>query len=65
MEPIGYQTMDWADDAARMLTQLNQLGAQGWEVCAQGHARTGNVVIGRVSPKHESQVLVLKRRKEA
>jgi hypothetical protein len=65
MEPIEYKTMTWADDAARMLMQLNELGAQGWEVCAQGNARTGRVVIGRVDPRHEGQVLLLKRHKDA
>jgi hypothetical protein len=65
MEPIEYKTMAWADDAERMLTLLNELGAQGWEVCAQEKASTGRVVIGRVAPRHEGQVLLLKRHKEA
>lgn len=65
MEPIEYETVAWADDAARMLKQLNELGAQGWEVCAQGNARMGRAVIGRVDPQHESRVLLLKRHKEA
>jgi len=63
MEPIEYKTMAWADDAARMLTQLSELGAEGWEVCAQMNARTGTTVIGRVDPRHE--VLLLKRHKQA
>lgn len=59
--------MAWtADDAARMLEQLNTLGAQGWEVCAQGNATTGSHVIGRVPPElHEAPLLLLKRRKVA
>lgn len=65
MEPIEYKTMAWTDDAARLLQQLNKLGAEGWEVCAQGNARTGSDVVGRVDPRHEHQVLLLKRRKEA
>jgi hypothetical protein len=65
MEPIEYKTVAWADDTARMLTQLNELGTQGWEVCAHGNVKRGNVVIGRVTPQHESQVLILKRRKAA
>jgi hypothetical protein len=48
------------------LKQLNELGAQGWEACAQGNARTDSMVIGRVNPQvHEGHVLLLKRRKEA
>ncbi len=67
MEPFEYKTMAWTtDDTARMLAQLNELGAQGWEVCAQGNARTGSEVIGRVSPElHEAQLLLLKRHKAA
>ena len=59
--------MAWtADDVARMLEQLNALGAQGWEVCAQGNTKTGSQVIGRVPPElHEAQLLLLKRRKLA
>lgn len=59
--------MTWtADDVARMLEQLNELGTQGWEVCAQGSTRTGGRVIGRVPPElHESQLLLLKRHKVA
>lgn len=65
MEPIEYKTTAWTDDVDQMLKQLNELGAQGWEVCAQ-EARTGRVVIGRVDPRgHEGHVLLLKRRKEA
>ena len=67
MEPFEYKTMTWtADDVARMLQQLNELGAQGWEVCAQGSTRTGVQVIGRVPPElHEDQLLLLKRHKAA
>lgn len=67
MEPFEYKTMAWAaDDVARMLEQLNELGAQGWEVCAQGNARTGSAVIGRVPPEvHEGQLLLLKRHNAA
>ena len=35
MEPIEYKTVAQADSLAGMLDQLNELGAQGWEVCAQ------------------------------
>jgi hypothetical protein len=49
-----------------MLGQLKEAGAQGWEVCAQGNAKTGSWVIGRVPPQlHETQLLLLKRRKAA
>ncbi len=65
MELIEYMTMAWADDAAQVLKQLNELGAQGWEACALGNVRTGTAAIGRVDPRHEGQVLVLKRHKEA
>lgn len=67
VEPFEYKTMTWnSDDVARMLEQLNELGAQGWEVCAQGNARTGSEVIGRLPPEiHEAQLLILKRRKAA
>jgi hypothetical protein len=66
MEPIEYTTMAWTDDAEQMLKQLNELGAQGWEACAQGNARTDRAVIGRVNPRvHEGHVLILKRHKQA
>jgi hypothetical protein len=65
MELIEYKTVAWIDDAARVLGQLNELGAQGWEVCAQGKVKTGSAVIGRVNPRHDGQVLVLKRHKAA
>jgi hypothetical protein len=66
MDPIEYKTMAWTDDVEQMLKQLNELGAQGWEACAQGNARTDSMVIGRVNPQvHEGRVLLLKRRKEA
>lgn len=66
MELFEYQTMAWTDDVARMLEQLKEAGAQGWEVCAQGNAKTGSWVIGRVPPQvNEAQLLLLKRRKAA
>jgi hypothetical protein len=65
MERFEYKIMAWPDDLARMLKQLDELGAQGWEVCAQGNARTGRVVIGRVDSRRDSQVLLLKRHEEA
>jgi hypothetical protein len=67
VEPLEYKTMPWtADDAAGMLDQLNELGAQGWEVCAQGNARVGSELIGRLPPGlHEVQLLLLKRHKTA
>ena len=67
VEPFEYKTMAWtADDVARMLEQLNELGTQGWEVCAQGSTRAGGQVIGRVPPElHEGQLLLLKRHKVA
>lgn len=66
MEPIEYTTMAWTDDEEHLLKQLNELGAQGWEVCAQGDVRTGRVVIGRVDPReHKGHVLLLKRHEEA
>lgn len=65
MEPIEYEIMAWTDDAEELLKQLNELGAQGWEACAQGKVRTGKVVIGRAGTHgHESDVLLLKRHKE-
>jgi hypothetical protein len=65
METIEYRTMACADDAARMLEQLNEFGAQGWEVCAETNARADSKVIGRVAPRHEVHMLLLKRHKEA
>ena len=65
MEPIEYKTMACTDDAARMLEQLNELGAHGWEVCAEANARTGSKVIGRVAPWHEVPVLLRKRHNKA
>ncbi len=50
MELIEYMTMAWADDAAQVLKQLNELGAQGWEACALGNVRTGTAAIGLVGP---------------
>jgi hypothetical protein len=67
VEIFEYKTMAWtAHDTAHMLEQLNELGARGWEVCAEGNTTTGAPVIGRVSPElHEAQLLLLKRRKAA
>jgi hypothetical protein len=66
MEPIEYKMMAWTDDAEQLLKQLNELGAQGWEACAQGKVTMGKVVIGRVDPHgHAGHVLLLKRHKEA
>jgi hypothetical protein len=65
MEHLEYKVMAWPDDLAQMLKQLDELGAQGWEVCAQGYTRTGRVVIGRVNPQPESHMLLLKRHVEA
>jgi hypothetical protein len=62
VEPIEYKTIVRADDIAHMVEQLNDLGAQGWEVCDHMNTRMTNTV-GRVTPRHE--VLVLKRHKEA
>ncbi|MGH3275837.1 MAG: hypothetical protein ACRDNZ_16125 [Streptosporangiaceae bacterium] len=62
MEPIEYKTMVRADDLARMVEQLNELGAQGWEVCDHVNTRTASE-IGFLTARHE--VLVLKRHKEA
>jgi hypothetical protein len=62
VEPIEYKTIARADDLARMVEQLNELGAQGWEVCDHVNARMAKE-IGFLSARHE--VLVLKRRKEA
>lgn len=64
MEPIEYMSMARDDDnVARMLERLNELGAQGWEVCASVHARGGDQV-GRV-PRHQVELLLLKRHKAA
>ena len=63
MEPIEYKTVAQADSLARMLEQLNELGAQGWEVCAQASARTDTETVGHVAPRHE--VLLLRRHKES
>jgi len=63
VEPIEYKTVAQADSLAGMLDQLNELGAQGWEVCAQASARTGIETVGRVAPRH--QVLLLKRHKDS
>ena len=46
-EPIEYMTTAWdGDNIARMLDRLNELGAQGWKVCAPVHAKAGSDVIG-------------------
>jgi len=62
VEPIEYKTIVRAADVARMVEQLNELGAQGWEVCGRVNTRMAHE-IGFVTPRHE--VLVLKRHKEA
>ena len=62
MEPIEYKTIVRADDIPHLVEQLNELGAQGWEVCDHVNTRMANEV-GFVTPRHE--VLVLKRHKQA
>lgn len=62
MESVEYQTVAWTNDAARMLKQLNELGAQGWEVCGHAATRADNE-IPWLTARHE--VLLLKRRNEA
>lgn len=62
MEPIEYKTIAQADDVARIVEQLNELGTQGWEVCGRATTRAGTE-IPWVTPRHE--VLLLKRHKEA
>jgi hypothetical protein len=62
VEPIEYKTIPRADDVARMVEQLNELGTQGWEVCGRTTTRAG-IEIPWVTPRHE--VLLLKRHKEA
>jgi hypothetical protein len=62
VEPIEYKTVVRADDIESMVEQLNELGAQGWEVCDHVNRRMAHEV-GFVTPRHE--VLVLKRHKEA
>ena len=42
MEPIEYKTIAQADSLARMLEQLNELGAQGWEVLCPGKREDGH-----------------------
>lgn len=65
MEPIEYMTMARDDDdVARMLERLNELGAQGWEVCASVSPRADREVIGRMKPR-QVELLLLKRRKAA
>jgi hypothetical protein len=61
VEQIEYKTIARADDAARMVEQLNDLGKHGWEVCGRAATRTASE-IPWVTPRHE--VLLLKRRKE-
>lgn len=67
MEPIEYMTTAWdGDNIARMLDSLNELGAQGWKVCALVNARAGSDVIGRVKPGvHQVELLLLQRNREA
>jgi len=64
VEPIEYMTMARDDDVARMLERLNELGVQGWEVCASVHATGGDQVGGR-TPPHQIELLLLKRHKAA
>ena len=66
-EPIEYMTTAWdGDNIARMLDRLNELGAQGWKVCAPVHAKAGSDVIGRVQPGlHQVQLLLLERHRTA
>ncbi|MGO9079988.1 MAG: hypothetical protein ACLQDY_13235 [Streptosporangiaceae bacterium] len=68
MEPVEYRALGWGeeDDVSGMLGRLNELGAEGWEVCGAVRARTGKEVIGMVEPAiHHGQFLLLKRRKAA
>jgi hypothetical protein len=65
VEPVEYMTMAGDDDdVAHLLERLNELGAQGWEVCASVHARAGSDVIGRVQPR-QAELLLLKRQRAA
>ncbi len=64
MERVEYKTMAYANDTAQLLRQLNELGEQGWEVCAEATDRTGTGILGRVPAWHERQLLLLKRHKE-
>ena len=64
MEPIEYMTMAHDDDVPRMLERLNDLGVQGWEVCASVLARSDRKVIGRTESR-QVEVLILKRHKAA
>jgi hypothetical protein len=68
VEPVEYMTLGWGDEAdvADMLGQLNELGAQGWKVCAAVSSRVSDPVVGLVSPSgHHGQFLLLKRHKAA
>ena len=67
MESIEYMTTAWdGDNVVRMLDSLNELGAQGWTVCASVNAKAGSDVIGRVQPGiHQVQLLLLQRNREA
>ncbi len=68
VEPVEYMTLGWGEEAdvADMLGQLNELGVQGWEVCAAVSSRVSEQVIGQVQPSgHHGQFLLLKRHKAA
>jgi hypothetical protein len=67
VERIEYMTTVWdGDNIAQMLDSLNELGTQGWKVCALVNAKAGSDVIGRVQPGvHQVQLLLLERDKEA
>ena len=66
MEPVEYMTLGWGEEAdvADMLGQLNELGTQGWEVCAAVSSRVSEQVVELVSPTGlHGQFLLLKRHK--
>jgi len=68
VEPVEYMTLGWGDEAEveDMLAQLNELGAQGWEVCAAVTSRVREPVVGLVPPSGpQGQFLLLKRHKAA
>lgn len=68
MEPVEYMTLGWGEEAdvADMLGQLNELGAQGWEVCAAVSSRVSEQPVGQVQPSgNHGQFLLLKRHKAA
>jgi len=67
VERIEYMTTIWdGDNIAQMVNSLNELGTQGWKVCALVNAKEGSNVIGRVQPGvHQVQLLLLERNREA